>query len=43
RTEFLKEMFVTKNVRVDGMNRNLIPPPEVVPIKGVVIKKGSST
>ncbi|GKD53507.1 hypothetical protein Tco_1286894, partial [Tanacetum coccineum] len=39
RTEFIKEMFVTKDVRVDGMNRNLIPPPRIVPIEGLVIKE----
>nr|GFC97878.1 hypothetical protein [Tanacetum cinerariifolium] len=39
RLEFFKEVFVTKNVRVDGMNRNLIPPPGVVPIEGLVIKE----
>ncbi|GKC13098.1 hypothetical protein Tco_1009880 [Tanacetum coccineum] len=27
RTEFIKEVFVTEDVRVDGMERNLIPPP----------------
>ncbi|GJU10505.1 hypothetical protein Tco_1132901 [Tanacetum coccineum] len=26
RTEFLKEVFVTENIIVDGMQRNLIPP-----------------
>ncbi|GJQ92852.1 hypothetical protein Tco_0003991 [Tanacetum coccineum] len=30
--EFLKEVFVTEDIRVDGMYRNLIPPPGVVPI-----------
>ncbi|GJR91736.1 hypothetical protein Tco_0215747 [Tanacetum coccineum] len=30
RTEFLKEAFVTKNITVDGMHRNLIPPPRVM-------------
>ncbi|GKD14657.1 hypothetical protein Tco_1199064, partial [Tanacetum coccineum] len=39
RTEFIKEMFVTEDVKVDGLNRNLIPPPGVVPIKGPVIKE----
>nr|GFA60371.1 hypothetical protein [Tanacetum cinerariifolium] len=38
RTQFLKEAFVTEDIRVDGMNRNLIPPPGVVPIEGLVIK-----
>ncbi|GJU88981.1 hypothetical protein Tco_1301404 [Tanacetum coccineum] len=42
RAEFIKEMFVTKDVRVDGMNRNLIPPPRVVPIEGLVIKEPES-
>ncbi|GJX65799.1 hypothetical protein Tco_0300142 [Tanacetum coccineum] len=42
RVEFIKEMFVTKDVRVDGMNRNLIPPPEVVPIERLVIKEPES-
>ncbi|GKD06549.1 hypothetical protein Tco_1181523, partial [Tanacetum coccineum] len=32
-------MFVTEDVRVDGMNRNLIPFPRVVPIKGLVNKE----
>ncbi|GJT32407.1 retrovirus-related pol polyprotein from transposon TNT 1-94 [Tanacetum coccineum] len=39
RAEYIKEMFVFEDVRVDGMNRNLIPPPNVVPIKGLVIKE----
>ncbi|GKE27527.1 hypothetical protein Tco_1442911, partial [Tanacetum coccineum] len=39
RSEFLREVFVTKDVRVDWMNRNLIPPPRVVPIEGLVIKE----
>ncbi|GJW30216.1 hypothetical protein Tco_0047091 [Tanacetum coccineum] len=38
RTRFLKDAFVTEDIRVDGMNRNLIPPPEVMPIEGLVIK-----
>ncbi|GJT08726.1 hypothetical protein Tco_0843188 [Tanacetum coccineum] len=42
RTEFIREMFVIEDVRVDGMNRNLIPPPRVVPIKGLVIKEPES-
>ncbi|GJV95026.1 retrovirus-related pol polyprotein from transposon TNT 1-94 [Tanacetum coccineum] len=42
RSEFLKEVFVTKDVKVDGMNRNLIPPPEVMPIEGLVIKEPKS-
>nr|GEW10034.1 hypothetical protein [Tanacetum cinerariifolium] len=32
RVEFVKEVFVTEDVRVDGMGRNLIDPPGVIPI-----------
>ncbi|GJS62177.1 retrovirus-related pol polyprotein from transposon TNT 1-94 [Tanacetum coccineum] len=39
RTEFLKEVFVTENIIVDAMQRNLIPPPKVVPIEGFVINE----
>nr|GEY50443.1 hypothetical protein [Tanacetum cinerariifolium] len=39
RTEFLKEVFVTKDIKVDGMGKNLIPPFEVVPIEGLVSKE----
>ncbi|GJY42212.1 hypothetical protein Tco_0429482 [Tanacetum coccineum] len=35
-------MFVTEDVRVDEMNRLLIPPPGVVPIEGLVIKEPES-
>nr|GEX56894.1 notchless protein homolog [Tanacetum cinerariifolium] len=42
RTQFLKESFVTEDIRVDGMNKNLIPPPEVVPIEDLVIKEPKS-
>ncbi|GJY80399.1 hypothetical protein Tco_0493150 [Tanacetum coccineum] len=42
RTEFIKEMFVTEEVRVNRINRNLIPPPRVVPIEGLVIKEPES-
>ncbi|GJR09987.1 hypothetical protein Tco_0792639 [Tanacetum coccineum] len=42
RTQFLKEAFVTEDIRVDGMIRNLIPPPGVVPIEVLVIKKPES-
>ncbi|GJW57796.1 reverse transcriptase domain-containing protein [Tanacetum coccineum] len=34
RIEFIKEVFVTGDVRVDGMDMNLIPPPGVLPIQG---------
>ncbi|GJX11394.1 hypothetical protein Tco_0201253 [Tanacetum coccineum] len=36
RTEFLKEMFVTEDIRVDEMNRNLIPPPELIRIQNQI-------
>nr|GEV80082.1 hypothetical protein [Tanacetum cinerariifolium] len=42
RTEFLKEVFVTEDIKVDGMNKNLIPPPRVMPIQGLVINKPES-
>ncbi|GKE80705.1 hypothetical protein Tco_1550705 [Tanacetum coccineum] len=42
RTQFLKEAFVTEDIKVDGMDRNLIPPPEVVPIEGLVIREHES-
>nr|GEU88152.1 putative ribonuclease H-like domain-containing protein [Tanacetum cinerariifolium] len=38
RTEFPKEFFVTKNITIDGMHRNLIPP-RVMPIEGLVINE----
>nr|GEU76734.1 elongation factor family protein [Tanacetum cinerariifolium] len=40
--QFLKEVFVTENITVDGMQRNLIPPPGVVPIEVLVINKPKS-
>ncbi|GKD03560.1 hypothetical protein Tco_1178534 [Tanacetum coccineum] len=40
--EILKEVFVTKDIRVDGMHRNLIPPPGVVGSRGLVIKEPES-
>nr|GEV56798.1 hypothetical protein [Tanacetum cinerariifolium] len=42
RIEILKEVFVTKNIAVDGMHRNLIPPFGVIPIDGLVINKHES-
>nr|GEV99888.1 hypothetical protein [Tanacetum cinerariifolium] len=42
RTELIKEVFVTKNVRVDGMDRNLISPPRIMPIQGIVINEPES-
>nr|GEZ54310.1 hypothetical protein [Tanacetum cinerariifolium]GEZ59117.1 hypothetical protein [Tanacetum cinerariifolium] len=41
-TEFLKEVFITKNITVDEMQRNLIPPFRVMPIKGIVINETES-
>ncbi|GJX82046.1 hypothetical protein Tco_0331527 [Tanacetum coccineum] len=35
--EMIKKVFVKENIRVDGMDRDLIPPPGVVAIKGKVI------
>ncbi|GKD18670.1 hypothetical protein Tco_1207828, partial [Tanacetum coccineum] len=32
RSEFIKEVFVTEDIRINGMGRNLIPPPRVIPI-----------
>ncbi|GJS59943.1 retrovirus-related pol polyprotein from transposon TNT 1-94, partial [Tanacetum coccineum] len=32
-SEVIKEVLVTKDVRVDGMDRNLIPPPGIMPIQ----------
>ncbi|GJS40082.1 hypothetical protein Tco_0565125 [Tanacetum coccineum] len=42
RAEFIKEMFVTEDVRVDGMNGNLIPPTGIMPIQGLVINEPES-
>ncbi|GJY22079.1 hypothetical protein Tco_0394645 [Tanacetum coccineum] len=39
RKELIKEVFLTKDVRVDRMGRNLIPPLGVLPIQGLVIKE----
>ncbi|GKA91531.1 hypothetical protein Tco_0813401 [Tanacetum coccineum] len=36
------EVFVTEDIRVLGMKRNLIPPPRVVPIQGLVISEPES-
>nr|GEV82541.1 putative pentatricopeptide repeat-containing protein At1g17630 [Tanacetum cinerariifolium] len=41
-TDLIKEVFITENVRVDGMDRNLIPPPEIMPIQGLVINEPES-
>nr|GEV55366.1 hypothetical protein [Tanacetum cinerariifolium] len=42
RTEFFKELFVTENITVDEIHRNLIPPPRVVLIEGLVINEPES-
>nr|GEZ25965.1 hypothetical protein [Tanacetum cinerariifolium] len=42
RLEFLKKVFITENIIVDGMHKNLIPPPRVVPIEGFVINEPKS-
>ncbi|GJV24001.1 hypothetical protein Tco_1376696 [Tanacetum coccineum] len=42
RTQFLKEAFITEDIRVDGMNKNLIPPLEVILIEGLVINEPES-
>ncbi|GJW64607.1 hypothetical protein Tco_0116491 [Tanacetum coccineum] len=42
RKELMKEVFVTEDVRVDGMGRNLIPPLGVIPIQGLVISEPES-
>nr|GEX55582.1 hypothetical protein [Tanacetum cinerariifolium] len=42
RTEFIKEVFVIENIRVDEIERNLIPPPRIMPIQGVVINEPES-
>ncbi|GJU04036.1 hypothetical protein Tco_1114374 [Tanacetum coccineum] len=42
RTEILKEVFVTENITVDGIHRNLIPPPGVMPIDGLIISEPKS-
>ncbi|GJR32431.1 hypothetical protein Tco_1108663 [Tanacetum coccineum] len=42
RTKFLKEVFVTENITVNGIQRNLIPPPGVMPIEGLVINEPES-
>ncbi|GJV97553.1 hypothetical protein Tco_1549130 [Tanacetum coccineum] len=41
-SETIKEVFVKENIRVDGMDKNLIPPPGVVAIKGKVITEPES-
>ncbi|GJY11055.1 hypothetical protein Tco_0379240, partial [Tanacetum coccineum] len=38
RTKILKEDFVPENVTVDGMHRNLVPPPGIEGRKGLVLR-----
>nr|GEX44229.1 hypothetical protein [Tanacetum cinerariifolium] len=42
RTELIKEVFVTENVRVDGMDRNMIHPLVIMPTQGLVINEPES-
>ncbi|GJS35680.1 retrovirus-related pol polyprotein from transposon TNT 1-94 [Tanacetum coccineum] len=42
RTKLIKEVFMTKDIRVDRMDRNFIPFPRVVPIQELVINKPES-
>ncbi|GJZ52596.1 hypothetical protein Tco_0607111 [Tanacetum coccineum] len=42
RTELIKEVFITEDVIVAGMDRNLIPPSGVMPIQGPVINEPKS-
>ncbi|GKE64149.1 hypothetical protein Tco_1518310 [Tanacetum coccineum] len=42
RTKFLKEMFVTEDIRMDGINRNLTPPTWIIPIDRPVIVEPES-
>ncbi|GJY15707.1 hypothetical protein Tco_0386129 [Tanacetum coccineum] len=42
RIKFLKEVFMTENITVDGMQRSLIPPPGVMLIEGLVINEPES-
>ncbi|GJZ47754.1 hypothetical protein Tco_0601586, partial [Tanacetum coccineum] len=42
RAEVIKEFFVTKDVRVNGMESNLIPPPGIMPNQGLVINEPES-
>nr|GEW90362.1 hypothetical protein [Tanacetum cinerariifolium] len=42
RTELIKEVFVTENIWVDGMDMNLIPSLGIMPIQGLVINEHES-
>ncbi|GJX71931.1 hypothetical protein Tco_0309102 [Tanacetum coccineum] len=39
RTDILKEVFVTENITVDGMHRNLLPSPGIEGRQGLVIRE----
>ncbi|GJZ47027.1 hypothetical protein Tco_0600859 [Tanacetum coccineum] len=41
-SEILKEVFINNDIVVDGMHRNLVPPPGVKMRKGLVIKEPES-
>ncbi|GJY52812.1 retrovirus-related pol polyprotein from transposon TNT 1-94 [Tanacetum coccineum] len=41
-SEILEEVFVKENVVVDGMHRNLVPPPGIEGKQGLVIRKPES-
>ncbi|GJU64502.1 hypothetical protein Tco_1246337 [Tanacetum coccineum] len=41
-SEMIKEVFVKEEIVVDGMHRNLIPPPRVEGSRGLVIKEPES-
>ncbi|GJT67741.1 hypothetical protein Tco_1019221 [Tanacetum coccineum] len=42
RIEILKEVFVKENVVVDGMHKNLVPPPGIEGRQGLVIREPES-
>nr|GEV11830.1 ribonuclease H [Tanacetum cinerariifolium] len=42
RTEFIKEVFVTENIKVYGMDMKLTPPLGIMPIQDVVINEPES-
>nr|GEU98967.1 hypothetical protein [Tanacetum cinerariifolium] len=41
-SKLIKEVFVKEDIVVDGMHRNLVPPPGVVPSEGLVISEPDS-
>ncbi|GKD29338.1 hypothetical protein Tco_1240116, partial [Tanacetum coccineum] len=41
-SEILKEVFVNEDIVVDGMHRNLVPPPRVEGRRGLVIREPES-